>query len=158
VRLRYALPLYLQAVSLLVPAEDAGKKGTPEDVCRGAQMMNNLSELILRGTLTPEKLHQAEAWARKALEVIEKTKAGAGYMADLSMCEQATAVTLFNLASIREVCCVIPLSPPFHRAYAGPRWMPTPNRRNSFSNARWTSRTRRAFRKAWCRLGWPYSG
>ncbi|KAI0029123.1 hypothetical protein K488DRAFT_57122, partial [Vararia minispora EC-137] len=102
-RVDYALPLYLQAISLLIPPEDSGKKGTLEDVCRGAQMMNNLSELILRGKLTPEKIHQAEAWARKALEVIDKTKAGASYLSGVSMCEQATAVTLFNLATIREM-------------------------------------------------------
>jgi len=64
-------------------------------------MMSTLSALILQGPPTPEKLHQAETWARKALSIIEQSKPKSG--SDNGLCEQALAVTFFNLASIREV-------------------------------------------------------
>lgn len=62
--------------------------------------MTSLSELLMR-TPTPEKLHQSEAWASKALGLIEKTQKQA--KGTESICEQALAVALFNLGSIREV-------------------------------------------------------
>lgn len=62
--------------------------------------MTSLSELLMR-TPTPEKLHQSEAWASQALGLIEKTQKQAKEKE--SICEQALAVALFNLGSIREV-------------------------------------------------------
>ncbi|KIK60118.1 hypothetical protein GYMLUDRAFT_85491 [Collybiopsis luxurians FD-317 M1] len=53
----FAMPLYLNAISLLVPP--APKKSSVDDRRRDAQLMTNLSELIMRGTPTL----QAEAWA-----------------------------------------------------------------------------------------------
>ncbi|THH19114.1 hypothetical protein EW146_g1984 [Bondarzewia mesenterica] len=95
----YAIPLYLQAISLLVPPPNSGKTSSA-----GAQLMSNLSELLMRGSPTPQKLHQADAWARQALSVIEKTqKNSRGPPGDLETCEQALAATLFNLASLREM-------------------------------------------------------
>ncbi|KAA1472550.1 hypothetical protein DENSPDRAFT_838861 [Dentipellis sp. KUC8613] len=104
-KLEFAMPLYLQAISLLVPKVDSGKSAPPENLCRGAYLMNNLSELIMRGAPTPEKLHQAEAWARNALALIEKTKSSNPKKQndELQVCEEALAVTLFNLASIQEM-------------------------------------------------------
>jgi len=63
--------------------------------------MSTLSALILQGSPTPERLHQAEAWARQALSIIEQSKPKSSL--DNGLCEQALAVTFFNLASIREV-------------------------------------------------------
>jgi hypothetical protein len=60
--------------------------------------MNNLSELFMRNTPTPAALHQSEAWARQALSLLQKTEGNA------RVCEEALAVVLFNLASLREVC------------------------------------------------------
>ncbi|KAI0066840.1 hypothetical protein BV25DRAFT_1795961 [Artomyces pyxidatus] len=99
-KLEYAVPLYLQAISLLVPPMNSGKSASPEELCRGAQLMSNLSDLFMRGARTTATLHQAEAWARQALSLIEKTRSKSGNGIDI--CEQAFAVTLFNLGSIRE--------------------------------------------------------
>ncbi|EIM89060.1 uncharacterized protein STEHIDRAFT_94126 [Stereum hirsutum FP-91666 SS1] len=99
-RVDYAAPLYLQAISLLIPTPQSGNIGSPSDICRGAQLMTSLSELLMR-TPTPEKLHQAEAWASQALGLIEKTQKQAREKE--SICEQALAVALFNLGSIREM-------------------------------------------------------
>jgi hypothetical protein len=66
--------------------------------------MNNLAELFMRGTPTPAALHQSEAWARQALSLLQKTKDIAGRSDDARVCEEALAVVIFNLGSLREVC------------------------------------------------------
>jgi hypothetical protein len=65
--------------------------------------MNNLAELFMRGTPTPAALHQSEAWARQALSLLQKTQGNASRSDDVRVCEEALAVVLFNLGSIREV-------------------------------------------------------
>jgi len=67
----------------------------------------------MRQPPTPEIRAQAEAWARQALGVIERTQTqprssrwfGWGKPADdeREVCEQALGVVLFNLGSLREV-------------------------------------------------------
>ena len=94
---RYAIPLYLQAISLLVPPPNSGKRVSAAEICRGAhlpplivlvtscdnphhagaQLMSNLSELLMRGSPSPQKVHQAELWAKQGLSVIEKTQKNA---------------------------------------------------------------------------------
>jgi hypothetical protein len=59
--------------------------------------MNNLSELFMRSTPTPVALQQSEAWAQQALSLLQKTGGNA------RVCEEALAVVLFNLGSLREV-------------------------------------------------------
>jgi hypothetical protein len=66
--------------------------------------MSNLSELFMRGSPTPAALHQSEAWARQALSLLQKTQRNAGRSDDVRVCEDALAVVLFNLGSLREVC------------------------------------------------------
>ena len=66
--------------------------------------MNNLAELFMRSTPTPAALHQSEAWARQALSLLQKTQGNASRSDDVRMCEDALAVVLFNLGSLREVC------------------------------------------------------
>lgn len=75
------------------------------------QIMNNMSSLIMSQPPTPAVLAQAEAWARKSVEVgtkeilsnpspkTDEDKEGLGE------CETTLAVALFNLASLREVVC-----------------------------------------------------
>ncbi|KAI6043952.1 hypothetical protein EDC04DRAFT_2646388 [Pisolithus marmoratus] len=107
----YAMPLYLQAISLLLPP---GKQNVNiQDRCEAAQLMNNLSELIMRRPPTPEIRHQAEAWARKALGVIEGAgkvplpRSGwFGFSEDTSVrntCDQVLGVVLFNIGILREM-------------------------------------------------------
>ncbi|EPQ50123.1 hypothetical protein GLOTRDRAFT_82573 [Gloeophyllum trabeum ATCC 11539] len=99
----YAMTLYLQAISILMPPAGSGTSASTEDSCRAAQLMSNLSELIMRGAPTPDKLHQAEAWAQQALAVINKTtKTHRGNPEQIAGCEHALAAVLFNLGSLRE--------------------------------------------------------
>lgn len=110
-RIEYAMPLYLQAISLLLPPK--ANNVSIEDRCRAAQLMNNLSELIMRRPPAPEVRAQAEAWARQALGIIERAQAqprssqwfGWGQPADdgRDVCEHALGVVLFNLGSLREM-------------------------------------------------------
>lgn len=71
-----------------------------------AQIMNNLSSLIMSKPPSPETLKQAEAWARKSAavcgqEINHSTKKKGE---QLDVCESTLAVALFNIASLREVC------------------------------------------------------
>ncbi|KAF5381342.1 hypothetical protein D9615_008361 [Tricholomella constricta] len=100
-RLDYAMPLYLQAISILMPP--APQQSSDEDRCRGAQLMSNLSELIIRSQpkVTDEILHQAEAWATKGLEITMHAKETAS--TPNPTCELAFAVALFNVAAMRRM-------------------------------------------------------
>lgn len=107
----YAMPLYLQAISLLLPSNT--KNVSVGDRCEAAQLMNNLSEIIMRQTPTPEIRHQAEAWARQALAVIERAekmppprKGWFGFSEDMnvcSTCDQVLGAVLFNIGILREM-------------------------------------------------------
>ncbi|KAJ6595861.1 hypothetical protein DFH09DRAFT_906148 [Mycena vulgaris] len=95
-KLEYAIPLYLQGVSLLV--SDGGE---PEDMCKGAQLMNNIAELVIRGDPTAERQKYAEAWAQKALFVLQTTRKSTKQV--IPTCEQALSVALFNAGMLREL-------------------------------------------------------
>ncbi|KAF8637891.1 hypothetical protein AX17_002514 [Amanita inopinata Kibby_2008] len=106
----YALPLFLQAVSLLIPPPP--RTSSPGDRCRGAQTMSSISELIIRSDLSGEGFTQAEAWARKALDVTndtkskleKKSKKWIGGTSEVEpACELALAVSLFNIGVLREM-------------------------------------------------------
>lgn len=107
--------------------------------------MSNLSELIIRNSSTPDKLHQADAWAKQALDVIKKTKETArGDPKRLSTCEHALAAVLFNLGSLREVRVPPPPSPllslsekPVHGHLT--RWRTIAHRHESCSPLDWNS-------------------
>jgi hypothetical protein len=58
-------------------------------------------------------MHQSEAWARQALSLLQKTQGNASRSDDIRVCEEALAVVLFNLGSLREVRNL-----PFPFAYA----------------------------------------
>lgn len=98
-KISYAMPLYLQAVSILIPPPP---QVTPaDDQCRGAQLMGNISELILRTSINPEAVVQAEAWANKGLEVASRVRKST--FTTHPVCEQAYAMMLYNLAMIRDM-------------------------------------------------------
>jgi len=75
--------------------------------------MNNLSEIIMHQSPTPEIRHQAEAWARQALAVIERAEKmslprqgwfGSSEDTDVcSTCDQVLGAVLFNIGILREV-------------------------------------------------------
>ncbi|KAJ3560148.1 hypothetical protein NP233_g11025 [Leucocoprinus birnbaumii] len=98
-KLDFAMPLMLQACSILIPP--APQESTPEDKCRGAQLMTSISEMIIRNNLSRESVQQAEQWAMKGLEVVVATRKAT--KEPIPICEVAYAVQLFNMASIRAV-------------------------------------------------------
>ncbi|KAH7887074.1 hypothetical protein F5I97DRAFT_1102244 [Phlebopus sp. FC_14] len=111
-QVEYAMPLYLQAISLLLPPK--AETVSVEDRCEAAQLMNNLSELIMRRPPSPEIRHQAEAWARQALGVIEHVEEmpspRKGWFSsrddqteNREVCNQVLGVVLFNLGMLREM-------------------------------------------------------
>ncbi|GBE83883.1 hypothetical protein SCP_0509400 [Sparassis crispa] len=103
-KVEYAVPLYLQAINLLVPPSGSNKTSTTEEKCRGAQLMNNLAELTIREAPTPDNRRRAELWARQARGTIERTKAEArGGAEELATCEQALAAVMFNIGSLLEM-------------------------------------------------------
>ena len=72
--------------------------------------MNNLAELLIRTSPTPERLHQAEEWAKQASTVIEKTRASVGGKSNSPpTCEETLAAVLFNIGSLREVRGILDL-------------------------------------------------
>ncbi|KAF8553307.1 hypothetical protein OG21DRAFT_1414552 [Imleria badia] len=106
----YAMPLYLQAISLLLPPNM--ENVTIEDRCEGASLMNNLSELIMRRPPSPEIRHQAEAWARQAYGLIQRVQEmplprrgwfSSGNEQRKQVCDQVLGVVLFNLGMLREM-------------------------------------------------------
>ncbi|KAG6377623.1 hypothetical protein JVT61DRAFT_15441 [Boletus reticuloceps] len=106
----YAMPLYLQAISLLLPP-NAGNVPI-KDRCEAAQLMNNLSELIMRRPPSPEIRHQAQAWARQAYGLIERVDKmplpRRGWFSSSGeqsreVCDQVLGVVLFNLGMLREM-------------------------------------------------------
>ena len=77
-----------------------------------AQLMNNLSELLMRRPPSPEIRHQAEAWARQAYGLIERVQKkplprtgwfSSGVQQSTEVCDQTLGVVLFNLGMLREV-------------------------------------------------------
>lgn len=127
-RLEYAMPLYLQAISILIPSSPESPQASIEDRCRAAQLMSNLSELLIRaryrfqnrrkldpltstavvhsdGDMEPAAmLTQAEKWAVKALELSKNAREeGSKKQQPDPTCEVAFAVALFNVATLRRI-------------------------------------------------------
>ncbi|KAJ3517933.1 hypothetical protein NLJ89_g181 [Agrocybe chaxingu] len=100
--INYAMPLYLQAIAILIPPAPAVPMPTSTYI--GAQLMSNVAELILRNhpsdNVSPEVLHQAESWAKKGLDITATTRERSPYKH--SICEEAYAIMLYNLAMISE--------------------------------------------------------
>lgn len=90
---------------MLMAPPPGTKDAAVEDRCRAAQIMNNLSDLMVRGP-PPTNVQYAESWARQAQTVIEKTRSLPGAAKDeeaMALCEQTLAAVLFNLGALLEV-------------------------------------------------------
>lgn len=98
-KISYAMPLFLQAISILMPP--APEKAAAEDQCRAAQLMGNLAELILRTKNDPDALMQAESWAKKGLDIASRTRKST--IVKHPVCEASYAFMLYNLAMIRDM-------------------------------------------------------
>ena len=103
--LSYAMPLYLQAISILIPPPP--QVTSADDQCRAAQLMGNIAELILRTSMEPASVEQAESWVNKGLEVASRVRKST--FRTHSICEHAYAMMLYNLAMIRDVSGSHPL-------------------------------------------------
>ncbi|KIK60130.1 hypothetical protein GYMLUDRAFT_244565 [Collybiopsis luxurians FD-317 M1] len=95
----FVIPLYLEAIFLLIPP--AAKKASVEDPRGDAQLMTDLSELVMRGTQTPQTLHQSEAWASQAIAV--KMKARGEAYKSLDVCEEIHAAALYDVTTFRDM-------------------------------------------------------
>jgi len=63
--------------------------------------MNNIAELVIQGDPTAEKQKYAEAWAQKALSILQTTRQNTKER--IATCEHALAVALFNSGMLREL-------------------------------------------------------
>ncbi|KAJ6627858.1 hypothetical protein B0H10DRAFT_1992287 [Mycena sp. CBHHK59/15] len=95
----YAMPLYLQGISLLV--SDNPGKASVEDICQGAYLMNNIAEIIIRGDPTDERQKYAESWVRNALSVLKTARNST--KEPISTCEYALSAALYNAGMLREL-------------------------------------------------------
>ncbi|CCO31205.1 hypothetical protein BN14_05241 [Rhizoctonia solani AG-1 IB] len=110
----YAVPLYLQAISILLPPSKSQNR-TPSilDRCRGALLMNNLAEIFASPSPSRKaNIEQATAWAKKGLAVAQKargeitpdlTKNTTKSLDNpLTTCESVLAVLMYNLGMLSE--------------------------------------------------------
>ncbi|PWN43148.1 hypothetical protein IE81DRAFT_322661 [Ceraceosorus guamensis] len=125
-RAEYAAPLYLQAISLLLPPPEQRKRNaTAAERCRAAVMMSNLSLIFLqaapKGAAGEEGRSQGRIWAEKGLSIVEKTNAMAGWAGEKpkakveggqdeervrqvrAECASAETTLLFNLGFMSEL-------------------------------------------------------
>ncbi|KAG2008291.1 hypothetical protein CC2G_013738 [Coprinopsis cinerea AmutBmut pab1-1] len=56
-KVHYAMPLYLQAITILIPPPP--QESSTDDQCRAAQLMGNISELIIRGSAPSQSLRSS---------------------------------------------------------------------------------------------------
>ncbi|QRV90672.1 TPR-2 domain protein [Ceratobasidium sp. AG-Ba] len=107
----YAVPLYLQAISILLPpSKSTSRAPSITDRCRGAMLMNNLAEIFATPTSSKKaNLEQATAWAKKGLAVAQKARSEIKPNADkkapddpTSICESVLAVLVYNLGMLSE--------------------------------------------------------
>ncbi|KAF9532613.1 hypothetical protein CPB83DRAFT_847069 [Crepidotus variabilis] len=102
-KIDFAMPLYLHAVSILIPSDSYS---SPEDRCKGAQLMGNIAELVLRinpgKNLPNDIISQAESWTRKGLETTVAARKEAGSVKHAE-CEVVYAALLYNFGMIREL-------------------------------------------------------
>ncbi|KAL4400218.1 hypothetical protein ACI68E_003134 [Malassezia pachydermatis] len=87
-----AVPLYVQAISTLLPPRSTGSPPKPPptvaDRCRAAILMNNISQALTQDTSDLETLEKAVAWATKGLDLATITSYRAGFMRDMPENEQ----------------------------------------------------------------------
>lgn len=87
-RAEYAVPLYIQALDLLMPSDKAKRRQqgrgepTASERCRAGILMNNVAQLLVddRGAKDgPPKVHEALSWAIKGLDIVAYTQRAAGW-------------------------------------------------------------------------------
>ncbi|KAF8761368.1 Tpr protein [Rhizoctonia solani] len=92
----YAVPLYLQAISILLPPPKSQLQAPSIlDRCRGALLMNNLAEIFASPSPSRKaNIEQATAWAKKGLAVAQKARG--------EIALSVLAVLMYNLGMLSE--------------------------------------------------------
>ncbi|KAF8741170.1 Tpr protein, partial [Rhizoctonia solani] len=110
----YAVPLYLQAISILLPPPKSQLQAPSIlDRCRGALLMNNLAEIFASPSPSRKaNIEQATAWAKKGLAVAQKARGEIAPSSSkktdsspddpLTTCESVLAVLMYNLGMLSE--------------------------------------------------------
>ncbi|KAG8854109.1 hypothetical protein FRB96_007815 [Tulasnella sp. 330] len=111
----YAAPLYLHAISTLLPVTGAKPEGnlfqfgtqgpSVRDRCIAATLMNNLASLLASTGMT--NLNQGKAWAEKGRQIAQKAadelSPRPSDRDQRAECETALAVISFNLGMLNEL-------------------------------------------------------
>ena len=118
---RYAMPLHLQALSLLLPSSEAAVH--PGRRCHAASTMNNIATTIANHSTSKEALNQARQWENQGLSQIERSlkeigpvHAGLQNERDVKgrvagVCYAHLVSVLLNLATIERVRAFFPTYP-----------------------------------------------
>ena len=77
----YAIPLYLQTINLLMPANKSSRSREPtvSERCRTGILMNNVAQLLVDADKSGAKVDEAVAWALKGLDIVGYALRGAGW-------------------------------------------------------------------------------
>jgi tetratricopeptide (TPR) repeat protein len=80
-RSEYAIPLYIQSINLLMPANKASRKRDPtvSERCQTGILMNNIAQLLVDADKNNAKVDEATAWAIKGLDIVAFALRGAGW-------------------------------------------------------------------------------
>lgn len=84
----YAVPLYVQAISMLLPKQ-AVSPPTVADRCRAAILMNNISQALTQSNTDVDTVQRAVAWATKGLDLASLASYRAGFLRELPADEVA---------------------------------------------------------------------
>ncbi|KAH8087148.1 hypothetical protein BXZ70DRAFT_541465 [Cristinia sonorae] len=98
----YSIPLYLSALSILLPPNS--HHASAETKCQGAHIMNSLASSLAQASTTPERLPKAEAWAKKAIAVVTSVRSSSVQEDPevLGQCDAVLVAALFNMGSLKE--------------------------------------------------------
>lgn len=78
----YAVPLYLQAINILMPSDKEKRKHNPTvaERCRAGILMNNVAQLMVDAQEgKPAKVDDAQAWAMRGLDIVTFALRGTGW-------------------------------------------------------------------------------
>ncbi|KAF8491112.1 hypothetical protein JB92DRAFT_3007041 [Gautieria morchelliformis] len=103
----YALNLYLRAISVILPPDspEARAAVSPLRRCRAAQLMTNISGVLINDSPSPERLAQAKSWTSKGMEVAEtaRNELARSSRTKEPECERVWAVLLYNMGAVLEM-------------------------------------------------------
>jgi tetratricopeptide (TPR) repeat protein len=80
-RSEYAIPLYIQSINLLMPANKESRKRDPtvSERCQTGILMNNIAQLLVDADKSSVKVDEASTWAVKGLDIVAYALRGTGW-------------------------------------------------------------------------------